>query len=89
MKNDQLPDPLNMRKHFFPTGLNLLPDTEVNYPDMHLDLVNMECVYTREMVKAYLILDSDNEFFSEKMGNICSCNVEGIFREKLEQSNAV
>lgn len=74
----ELPDPLNqtLRRQLFTQNVKHLP--EVSYPDVYHYLVETECVYTREAVKAYRSLDAYNYFLSGKVGNICSYNVDDV-----------
>ncbi|KAL0147027.1 hypothetical protein M9458_057551, partial [Cirrhinus mrigala] len=51
---------------------------EIN-PDLYHYLVETECVYTREAVKAYRSLDTYNYFISGKVGSICSYNVDDVY----------
>ncbi len=46
---------------------------------MYHYLVETECVYTREAVKAYRSLDAYNYFVSGKVGSICSYNVDDVY----------
>ncbi len=46
---------------------------------MYNYLVETECVYTREAVKAYRSLDAYNNFVSGKVGSICSFNVDEVY----------
>ncbi len=46
---------------------------------MYNYLVETECVYTREAVKAYRSLDAYNNFVSRKVGSICSFNVDDVY----------
>ncbi len=75
----ELQDPLNqtLRRQLFTQNVKRLP--EITYPDMYHYLVETECVYTREAVKAYRSLDAYNYFVSGKVGSICSYNVDDVY----------
>ncbi len=75
----ELPDPLNqtLRRQLFTQSVKRLP--EITYPDVYHDLVETECVYTREAVKAYRSLDAYNYFVSGNVGSICSYNVDDVY----------